>query len=218
MVPLRGNGIRSTICAVASVFTESRGAPLGSPVVPLVRMTDPPALVGGGSGSVEFAATMSSRVCAPAGTSAPSSTQISTRGRSAGSASSRPRNSLSCSITLTFSRSQTSANCGFAKPGVHQHHPGAELAACGHRDGEAAVVAAQHTDDRAGGDTEVLQPVRQRPRLVIDLLVGQRPAFVDDRRQGRIPAPAHGSPSSPAVRRRARAWRPEPSSADPSDR
>ena len=77
------------------------------------------------------------------------------------------------------------------KTRVHQHHPGAELAACGHRDGKAAVVAAQHTDDGAGGDTEALQPVRQSPRLVVDLLVGQRPAFVDDRGQGRIPAPAH---------------------------
>ena len=104
MVPLCGNGIRSTICAVASGETVSRGAPLGSPVVPLVRITDPPALSGGGSGSDGFAAMMSSSVGTPSGTSVPSSTQVSTRGMSAGSASSRPRNSLSCSTTATPSR------------------------------------------------------------------------------------------------------------------
>ena len=74
----------------------------------------------------------------------------------------------------------------FGETGVHQHHSGAELAASGHGDDETAVVAAQHTDDRARGDTELLQAVRQCPRLVIDLLVRQRPTLVDDRRQGRV--------------------------------
>ena len=95
MVPLRGNGIRSTSSAVANGDTLTRGAPFGNPVVPLVRMTDPPDLLGAGSGSEEFAATMSSIVWTPAGGSVPSSTQVSTRGRSGGSASSRSENSLS---------------------------------------------------------------------------------------------------------------------------
>ena len=95
MVPLRGNGILSTSSAVASGDTLTLGAPFGNPVVPLVRMTDPPGLLGAGSGSEEFAAMMSSIVGTPAGGSLPSSTHVSTRGRSAGSASSRSENSLS---------------------------------------------------------------------------------------------------------------------------
>ena len=206
------------ICAVASGDTVSRGAPLGRPVVPLVRITDPPALLGGGSGSVEFVAMMSSSVCAPAGRSAPSSTQVSTRGSSAGSASSRPRNSLSCSTTVTFSRSHTSANWGLAKPVFIKHHPGAELAARGHGDDETAVVAAQHADDRTRGDTESLQAVCQRPRLVVDLLVRQRPTLVDDRRQGPSTCDHPGSPSWPGGRRRARAWRSGRPNRGPSGR
>ena len=95
MVPLRGNGTRSTSSAVVNGDTLTRGAPFGNPVVPLVRITTPPGLPGAGSGSEVFAATMSSIVCTSVGTLAPSSTQVSTRGRSAGSASRRPTNSLS---------------------------------------------------------------------------------------------------------------------------
>ena len=95
IVPLRGNGTRSTSSAVANGDTLALGAPFGNPVVPLVRMTDPPALLGAGSGSQEFAAMMSSIVCTPAGRSVPSSTHVSTRGRSAGNASRRSENSLS---------------------------------------------------------------------------------------------------------------------------
>ena len=95
MVPLRGNGTLSTNSAVANGDTLARGAPFGNPVVPLVRTTEPPGLPGAGSGSEEFAAMMSSIVCAPAGGSVPSSTHVSTRGRSAGNASRRSENSPS---------------------------------------------------------------------------------------------------------------------------
>ncbi len=95
MVPLRGNGTLSTSSAVANGATLALGAPFGNPVVPLVRITTPPDLLGAGNGSNEFAATMSSIVGTPAGGSVPSSTHVSTRASSAGSASRRSENSLS---------------------------------------------------------------------------------------------------------------------------
>ncbi len=69
------------------------------------------------------------------------------------------------------------------EPGIHQHQPGTELAARGHRDDEPAVVAAEKAHDRARADAEAVQPARQRRGLVVDLPVGQRPSLVDDRRQ-----------------------------------
>ena len=76
----------------------------------------------------------------------------------------------------------------FGETGVHQHHARAELAAGSHREHQAAVIAAQHADHGTFGDTQPLQPMRQGPRLIVDLFVGQRSALVDDRRQVRIAA------------------------------
>jgi hypothetical protein len=73
----------------------ARRAPFGNPVVPLVSTTTPPGLVGAGNGSVLFPTTMPCSVGTPSGRLVPSSTQVSTRGNSAGSASSKLKNSLS---------------------------------------------------------------------------------------------------------------------------
>ena len=100
------------------------------------------------------------------------------------------------------------------EPRVHQYERGTELAACGHRDDEAAVVAAEETDRRPFVDAETVQPARERRRLVVDLLVGQRPALVDERRQCRDICGHPGSPATPAGRTRRRSSPPAASWPD----
>jgi hypothetical protein len=69
-VPCRGKSIRSAISALASGDTLVRGAPLGRPVVPLVRMMKPPGFSGIGSGTVVGSvAISSSTVSTPSGRS-----------------------------------------------------------------------------------------------------------------------------------------------------
>ena len=97
---------------------------------------------------------------------------------------------------------------------IHQHQPGTELAARGHGDDEAAVVAAEQPHDRARGDAESRSARAPTP------WTGRRPACRSRSRARRRP-PAMtdtcgrpGSPSSPAVRRRARSSRSPASRAD----
>ena len=156
MVPLRGNGIRSTSSAVANGDTLARGAPFGKPVVPLVRMTEPPGLLGAGSGSVEFAAMMSSIVGTPVG-QVGALVHPGEHPRQVGGQRVEQVRELTVVqhrlhvLPLAYLR-----ELRLGESGIHQHQPGAELAARGHRDDEAAMVAAEQAHDRARVDAEPL--------------------------------------------------------------
>ena len=92
-VPLRGNGIRSSSSTLANGDIAPRVAPFGSPVVPLVRITNPAAASGSAGAVVSPVAAIASRVSTPSGASP--STQVRTRGRCSGNASARVANSSS---------------------------------------------------------------------------------------------------------------------------
>ena len=143
---------------------------------------------------------MASIVGTPSGGSVPSSTQVSTRGRSAGRASS------SRELTVVEHRLHVLPlahvrELRLGESRIHQHQPGTELSAGGHGDDEAPVVAAEQSDHRATVDAERASdpaPTRWTCR---------RPAGRSGSRAHRPPRATMGtcghpgSPGSPAVRK-----------------
>ena len=95
----------------ASTPASLRGAPLGVPVVPDVRITIRPCRVGASRSLSSWAVSTDSRVCASPMPSSSLSTQATTR-FSTSAAASRSVNSSSWMTTTGFSRSSTSTSCG----------------------------------------------------------------------------------------------------------
>ena len=111
---LARSGIRESNATAASMPASLRGAPLGEPVVPDVRITIRACRSGGCRSPSSYAVTSCSRVSLPVLPPVSLSVQAST-GRSTWAPASMPVNSSSWMIRLGASRSSTSTSCGPAK-------------------------------------------------------------------------------------------------------
>ena len=107
------SGIRESRETAASMPASLRGAPLGVPVVPEVRITMRAWRSGGCRSPSSYADTSCSSVSGPSDPPSPS-VHARTR-RSTWAPASRPVNSSSCTTRLGASRSSTSTSCGPAK-------------------------------------------------------------------------------------------------------
>ena len=108
------SGIRDSSDTAASMPASLRGAPLGAPVVPEVRITIRAWRAGGCRSLSSYAVTSRSRVSSVPEASGSPSVHASTR-RSRSAPASSPVNSSSWITMLGASRSSTSTSCGPAK-------------------------------------------------------------------------------------------------------
>ena len=167
-----------------------RWAPLGLPVVPLVRMTTRPFWDGGSRSVVS-----------------PSRMRSSRRGSSAGLVGVVPRDEpraaparvvdevLELGVVDDRRRLLALGDLGDLRPGergVEVQGVGAELRQRDRRVDEAAVVAAHDRDARALPDPAGAQRVGQRVRALGDLGERERPEVVDERRGVRVADRADG--------------------------
>ena len=171
-----------------TAISWSRAAPFGNPVVPLVSTTIRPGLLGAGSGSVEFAATRSSIVCASAGDVGAIVHPGQHTRKLGGQRVEQVRGTRCRAGPPSRSPARRPARIGAWRSRCSSTP--AERRACRrrHRDDEAAVVATQQTHDRACSDA---QPFRPRANAVDP---SSRPACRSVSARRRPPAAAYLRP------------------------